>query len=495
MLLERKFSVLIGTPIRQKPTILREFLQSLELLENQNCEINYLFIDDNVEEESKSILKDFCFKHESKCLVIASEQDNEIYEVNETSHVWNEKLINKISEFKDKIIEFSKENHFDYLFLLDSDLILHPKTLDQLIRANKDIISTIFWTDWERGNLLLPQVVSLKEKGEYFSFLLKMRTPGVHPVDVLGGCTLMSKNALAKDLSFKKMKTISHWQEDYHFSVRASSLGLSLYVDTHYPAFHIYRESELVCLENFKRSFSKPLGNKFRLTLSMVVKNEASRYLRRVLESTRNYITDAVIIDDASTDNTVEICEEVLKGIPLKIVRNKESLFSYEVFLRKQQWEETIQTNPDWIVSIDSDQIFEDSFASKIHELIANPNKGDVFYCSIYDFWDENHYRQDQWWEGSSAEFPFLMRYRPDIPYFWWENLRQHCSRFPPSIGKLVGSAIDCRVKHYGWATEEDRKSKYQRYQLLDPEAKYGKKGEYYTSILDPNPTLFKWME
>ena len=33
--------------------------------------------------------------------------------------------------------------------------------------------------------------------------------------------------------------------EDRHFCIRAAALGFTLYVDTHYPAYHIYRESDL----------------------------------------------------------------------------------------------------------------------------------------------------------------------------------------------------------------------------------------------------------
>ena len=75
-----------------------------------------------------------------------------------------------------------------------------------------------------------------------------------------------------------------------------------------------------------------------RLTLAMCVKNEADRYLRQVLEKASHYITDAVSSDDASTDNTPEVCREVLKDIPLQLIRNSESKFSNEVTLRKQLW-------------------------------------------------------------------------------------------------------------------------------------------------------------
>ena len=47
-------------------------------------------------------------------------------------------------------------------------------------------------------------------------------------------------------------------------------------------------------------------GRSNRLTLCMLVRNESGRYLDRVLKSTAEIIDEAVIVDDASTDGTLE---------------------------------------------------------------------------------------------------------------------------------------------------------------------------------------------
>ena len=114
----------------------------------------------------------------------------------------------------------------------------------------------------------------------------------------------------------------------------------------------------------------------------MVVRNEAGKYLRSVLEAARTYITDAVIIDDASDDATPDVCREVLKGIPLRLIHNSESKFSNEITLRKQQWEETVRTNPDWIVLLDADQIFEKRFETEVKKL-ALQNDVDLYWSHI----------------------------------------------------------------------------------------------------------------
>lgn len=231
---------------------------------------------------------------------------------------------------------------------------------------------------------------------------------------------------------------------------------------------------------------------KAKLTLSMIMKNEANNYLRTVLESHKHYIDEAVIIDDGSTDDSVEICKEILKGIPLKIIINDKSEFSNEVILRKKQWEETIKTNPDWILNLDADEIFEDKFRFEIQDLIENQDV-QVYYFRLYDFWNETSYRDDKYWCAHYYYRPFLVRYNKNFVYTWHE-VPQHCGRFPKNILELPGKCSELRLKHYGWAKYENRLKKYDRYKALDPNALYGWK-EQYESILDKYPHLVEWAE
>lgn len=51
--------ILIGSPIHQKPEILKEFLLSLKELDKSKFDISYYFIDDNIDQYSSRLLKDF----------------------------------------------------------------------------------------------------------------------------------------------------------------------------------------------------------------------------------------------------------------------------------------------------------------------------------------------------------------------------------------------------------------------------------------------------
>lgn len=510
--------VLIGSPIRQKPNILAEFLKSLQNLEKENLSVDFLFIDDNELVESSKLLKNFSSLGWKTEIIMGNKISQ--YQCDEEGHHWQEALIWKVAEYKNYIINKALEQNYDFLFLVDSDIVLHPNTLKHLISTQKDIISEIFWTKWKPDVPPLPQVwvndqynlfhryrnqkLSQEEADSRINgFLHCLQIPGIYEVGGLGACTLISQKALRSGISFKEIKNLSFWGEDRHFCIRAMALGFKLYVDTFYPAYHIYRESELAGVQNYKdscknstysqglisiRSNTKSQGNK--LTLAMLVRNEANRYLPQVLKHTLEYIDEAVILDDASEDNTLEVCRNILKSIPLHLKSNNRPGFHNEIALRKQLWDLTVSTNPDWILCLDADEIFEDKVKKEIRLLINQPYY-DYYAFRLYDFWTPTHYREDKYWEAHKYYRPFLIRYQPHFLYKWKET-SLHCGRFPANITDLPGAVSKLRVKHLGWATAEDRLIKYKRYLEQDPQGKYGIM-EQYQSILDPHPNLIKW--
>lgn len=544
---ENKIRVLIGSPIHQKPMVLKEFLNSLLRLNIADIELDFHLVDDNDDEESSQLLQEF--KNTGEHIYLQSSGFHDAYIRNDTTHFWNTDLVWKVANFKNLMINRAQTLNYDYLFLIDSDLILHPDTLRHLIGTNKDIISEVFWTQWQPGTMFQPQVWMHDEYNQwellpgeklqpeeinrrFHEFIAKMRIPGIYEVGGLGACTLISQHAIKAGVSYNQIRNISYWGEDRHFCIRAAALGIPLFVDTHYPALHLYRDSDLSKVEDFIKETTEakaeatdsedslstdevpalveptpttdhpdneisketvPSARKRpKLTLTMVVKNESGRFLRQVLEEHRKYIDEAVIIDDGSTDNSAAICLEALEGIPVHLVHNTISKFSNEIELRKQQWEEVLKTKPEWILNLDADEIFEASFAANIEPLLY-ADEVDLFCFRLYDLWNATHYREDIYWRSHMNYRPFLLRYKEDFNYVWNES-PQHCGRFPENIFELPHQLSNLRLKHLGWSKAEFRLEKYLRYMLLDPDGRYGWK-EQYLSILDEHPHLIPWVE
>ncbi len=513
-----KTRVLLASPIKQKKNILNEFLSSLEKLHQSGLELDYAFIDDNNDHD---LLERF--SNNKKNVRIIRKNSLNSYTCDEKTHQWSEELIWKVAAFKDRFIAMALQEDYDYLFLVDSDLYLHPKTIKHLISLQKDIVSEVFWTRWEPDLPPLPQVwvadqyqlydaprcQTLREeeiKQRATEFIAMLSKPGTYKVGGLGACTLLSKQALSRGVSFSEIYNLGFWGEDRHFCIRAAALGFELFADTHYPPFHIYRESELPQLMEYKKNMNlehrkdgkktgrtgskKGKGNK--ITLAMLVRNESDRYLEQVLQQAKQFVDNVVILDDASEDNTVEVCKRTLAGIPLTIVSNNKMGFTNEIILRKQLWQMAVTTNPDWILILDADELFEEA-APEVLKKLAKTKDVSYYSFQLYDMWSETHYREDQYWSAHQQFRPFMVRYLPDFHYLWQET-PLHCGRFPVNIAALKGENYPLRIKHLGWLKPADRLKKYYRYKELDPQRIYGI-AQQYDSILDPRPNLLPWIE
>ncbi|MBP1999896.1 glycosyltransferase involved in cell wall biosynthesis [Paenibacillus shirakamiensis] len=500
--------ILIGSPVYQRPPILELFLNSLHRLESRGIDVDYLFVDDNVDTESSKLLQDFFHTHQPNCHPLIEGSKQEYYISNDITHFWNSSLVAKVALFKNKILDLAHRLEYDAVFLVDSDLILHPSTLVQLVESEKDIVSEIFWTRWTPESSLLPQVwlndeykLYAQAQGEQITFeeqqmreqqfLSTLKQPGLYEVGGLGACTLISLKALQLGVNFSPIPNVTFWGEDRHFCIRAAVLGCGLYVDTHYPAQHLYREEDIHRAQaELKSRIFPPSALLTKVTLSMTVFNEKGGKLADVLRSYRDIIDEAVIIDDGSTDGSGELCQEILGDIPLTLVRNEHASFHNEISLRKQQWRATIATSPEWILSMDADEMFEPAFKEGIRTLLRGTHVDAVCF-RLYDMWSETHYRNDDFWKAHEFYRPFLVRYNPYFTYTW-NDQSLHCGRFPNNVLGLSHILSSYRVQHWGWYTPEIRTSKYARYKKLDPEAQYGWM-EQYESILDPFPVLEAW--
>lgn len=497
--------VLIASPVKQRPAILQEFLACLQRLNRDGLLLDYVFVDDNAEESP--LLQRFASEN-AGVRIIKGEEKASIYHCNEHTHHWQEDVMWRVARYKDLFINIAREKEYDYLLLVDSDLALNPKTITHLVDLGKDIISEVFWTKWEQELVPLPQVwlggqyrLHEAKRGEALTdeivgrrqreFIEQLKCPGTYKVGGLGACTLISKQALRSGVSFHEIYNLDLIGEDRHFCVRAAVLGFDLYADTCYPPYHMYRESELPGLARHKELYNYDGARpEPKLTLAMLVRNEADRYLKQVLGHAVQYVDQVVILDDASEDNTVELCQTYLNSIPHRVSINPQPGFHNEITLRKQLWDMAVATNPDWILILDADELFEARAMHELRPLLASPEV-DVYTFRLYDMWTEDQYREDTYWQAHRFFRPFLVRYKPGFPCVWHE-VAQHCGRFPVNIAELNVAKSILRVKHFGWVRPEDRLNKFYRYRRLDPDGRYGIK-EQYDSILDPKPKLVPW--
>lgn len=259
--------ILIGSPVRVKNTVLNEFLIGLEEAEKGDNSITYYFVDDNVDEASSNLLEKFAEKNDA-----IIKKGNELYcnESQYDGHNWKKDILKKVTVYKNTIINYCIDNGFDYLFLIDSDIVIDKRAILQLLSDNVDIVSNVFWNQWVKNGPLTAQCfwipdIYLQDK-EFnvprpfeeshkirMDMYEQLKKPGLYKVDGLGACTMISRHALEAGVNFTEIPNLKIPGEDRPFCIRAGALGFDLYMDTHYPAYHCSREIFLDRVDEFKR--------------------------------------------------------------------------------------------------------------------------------------------------------------------------------------------------------------------------------------------------
>lgn len=259
--------ILIGSPVKQRSSILKEFLLGLEDAEKGTNQVDYYFIDDNTEKASSELLIQFAEKHN-----VLIKRGTELFHSTEgyEGHRWHNDILKKVTAFKNDIITYCIHNEYDYLFLIDSDIVIDKRSLLQLLSDQVDIVSNVFWNQWQKNGMLTPQCFWIPDiyrqdkefnvpmtfeeaHGIRMDMIDRLKQPGLYKVDGLGACTMISRRALEMGANFKEIPNLKIPGEDRPFCIRAGVLGFDLYMDSVYPAYHIAKEIYLDRVDEFKR--------------------------------------------------------------------------------------------------------------------------------------------------------------------------------------------------------------------------------------------------
>jgi hypothetical protein len=235
--------ILIGAPVHQDVRVFEHYLASLNSLEHE-YEVDKFFILHN-----SSGLKDLLQAHEYEDYT-----NNTSYRKDSTHH-WGAKNLQDVVNMKNYLLHKALTEKYDYFFLVDSDIILHPKTLVTLINHRKHIISEVFWTRWTPQEPEMPNAWMYDHYGyEYTGEWDQWRTPSVYKVGYTGACILIHRSVIESGVTYTSIPNVS-WStwEDRAFCIRAQCAGYNIYMDTHHPAKHLYRHEDLVEYEDSLR--------------------------------------------------------------------------------------------------------------------------------------------------------------------------------------------------------------------------------------------------
>lgn len=218
--------VLIGAPLKQEPKIFREYQNALDaLIIPVGVTVDRFFVVNDCDEVIPEI-------RDAEHIVINT---GDRYEKATNDHIWTHDNLEKMPRLRNALIRRVQSGGYDYLFSVDTDLVLHPKTLTTLLEADKDIVSEIFWTNHWCNAWMYDQSEGMLDE---------WRTPGLYQCGMTGACTLMKRKVFDAGVDYSPIPNIykALWGEDRFFCVRAACHGFEMWVDSHYPAEHLFTE-------------------------------------------------------------------------------------------------------------------------------------------------------------------------------------------------------------------------------------------------------------
>ncbi|NCD40561.1 MAG: hypothetical protein EOL88_00565 [Bacteroidia bacterium] len=226
--------------------------------------------------------------------------------------------------------------------------------------------------------------------------------------------------------------------------------------------------------------FNLKWKNKERIIGSMIVGNEADRYMSRVIIDLfkRKLIDEIVVVCDNSDTKTIKELKRLKEYYPITIYEHKFKLFGKaENLLRERATQYAISKNPLGIIPIDADEFFDEELNRPA--IISLLNSGIAYDFVLAHYWgSEDKVRIDGVF--SQQKNIRLFRYCPEQSQkFYDRNL--HCGS-GPKYAYQNRKETEYILKHFGYVRDEDVKAKKER------QLKYDKK------MLLENPDLYNRM-
>jgi len=205
-----------------------------------------------------------------------------------------------------------------------------------------------------------------------------------------------------------------------------------------------------------------------------------------------------VILDDGSTDGTLELIREWYQDNGLErnvyIIRNPIGALLDEVRDKNKLYEAILVLEPTWVLAMDGDEEISSSGQREIIRLINKPLpvgiNGYAFYFLF--MWKMEHGK-----EYFSKGKKFWPNQHPRMYHFKsvpnWENYKFrskhpggfHCGSVPHTVKYQHAPVI---IKHYGYVDKELRERKYNWYKDIDGTMSY-------EHLIEKNPQLIEWQD
>lgn len=222
---DKAVQVMIGCPVRNRAWILPQYLQHLTALDYPPEQVEYCFVINDSQDETEALLHAFARRFPARLL----------YDNSSRPGGWQRGYyqFGRLAELRNRLLEAFLQSECDYLFSVDSDILVPPQALQQLVQTGRDVVSALvcngagigddqFYNifNWDDGRLLP---------------IRQFPRDQVFPVDCTGAACLIKRRVIETGARYN-----SRWgSEDIGFCREVQKHGFAIFCHGGIECVHV----------------------------------------------------------------------------------------------------------------------------------------------------------------------------------------------------------------------------------------------------------------
>lgn len=194
--------VLIVAPVRNREKHLPRYLKAIYFLDFEKKDIGFYFIVNDSIDRSEEIIKDFFQKYGQEYRLTRADTVNLSAPLDARGSIRRQKIYPNLVFLRNKLIDYFLSTDFDYYFSIDSDCLVFPNCLKELLQEDKDIISATISNNFNDSKNFIPNALIRKEDGQYKRIDHTLAFSKAIPCHLTGAVCLIKRKVLEAGVKY-----------------------------------------------------------------------------------------------------------------------------------------------------------------------------------------------------------------------------------------------------------------------------------------------------
>lgn len=234
--------VMIGCPVRNRAWVLPRYLEHLDRLDYPRQRRQYCFVINDCIDDTAKILENFAARPGIRAQLLYAEKAVSAPVISFPSTIANPNQpeqrgrynLSRLAFLRNHLLAAFLASDCQYLFSVDSDILVPPRVLRQLLADNCQVVSALVCNGHQLGDTRIYNI--LRRVEDHYEFIREFPRDSLFPVDCTGAAYLIRRDVIE---DYHVTYSAKKGGEDIGFCENAAAQGVQLYCDGRLECQHI----------------------------------------------------------------------------------------------------------------------------------------------------------------------------------------------------------------------------------------------------------------